>query len=142
MSTLRLAVSAIVDAHSRVNLDSPVTAGVSETLRGLTRRVGAAQKQAKPLDADALVAIRATALNPRRLRGGSLESEETAFMRGRLDIALASVMSDAGLRISEAAALKWRDVTDAEGLVYIERSKTDQTGEGTYVVVTPDTLQS
>ena len=26
------------------------------------------------------------------------------------------------------------------GLVYIERSKTDQTGEGAYVVITPDTL--
>ena len=26
------------------------------------------------------------------------------------------------------------------GLVYIERSKTDQTGEGAYVVVTPVTL--
>ena len=26
------------------------------------------------------------------------------------------------------------------GLVYIERSKTDQAGEGAYVVVTPDTL--
>ena len=52
-------------------------------------------------------------------------------------------MSDAGLRISEAAALWWRDVLDAEdgaGLVYIERSKTDQAGEGAYVVVTPDSL--
>ena len=47
------------------------------------------------------------------------------------------------LRISEAAILRWRDVLDAEdgaGLVYIERSKTDQAGEGAYVVVTPDTL--
>ena len=26
------------------------------------------------------------------------------------------------------------------GLVYIERSKTDQAGEGAYVVITPDTL--
>ena len=69
--------------------------------------------------------------------------EETALRRGRLDIALASVMSDAGLRISEAATLRWRDVLDAEdgaGLIYIERSKTDQVGEGAYVVVTPDTL--
>ncbi len=143
MSTVRLAIAAIVDAHRRVGLDSPVTAGVSETLRGLSRQLGVSQKQARPLDADALAAIRATALSPRISRGGSLESEETALMRGRLDIALASVMSDAGLRISEAAALKWRDVTDAEdgaGLVYIERSKTDQTGEGAYVVVTPDTL--
>ncbi len=143
MSTVRLAVSAIVDAHRSAGLESPVTVGVSETLRGLTRRVGAAQKQAKPLDADALAAIRATAFMPRTTRGGSLELEETALKRGRLDIALASVLSDAGLRISEAAALCWRDVLDAEdgaGLVYIERSKTDQVGEGAYVVITPDTL--
>ena len=45
-------------------------------------------KQARPLDADALAAIRATALNPRRSRGGSLDTEETALSRGRLDIAL------------------------------------------------------
>ena len=32
------------------------------------------------------------------------------------------------------------DAEDGAGLVYIERSKTDQTGEGAYVVVTPDTL--
>ena len=143
MSTVRLAVAAIVDAHRRVGLESPQTTGVTETLRGLSRQLGVNQKQARPLDTDALAAIRATALNPRISRGGSFESKETALRRGRLDIALASVMSDAGLRISEAAALRWRDVFDAEdgaGLVYIERSKTDQAGEGTYVVVTPDTL--
>ena len=122
MSTVRLAVAAIVDAHRRVDLESPQTAGVSETLRGLSRQIGVSQKQARPLDADALAAIRATALNPRRSRGGSLETEETALRRGWLDIALASVMSDAGLRISEAAALRWRDVLDADdgaGLIYI-----------------------
>ena len=143
MSTIRLGVAAIVDAHRRVGLESPQAAGVSETLRGLSRRIGVSQKQARPLDADALAAIRATALNPRKSRGGSLESEDTALRRGRLDIALASVLSDAGLRISEAASLRWRDVLDAEnnaGLVYIERSKTDQAGEGAYVVITPDTL--
>ena len=143
ISTIRLAVAAIVDAHRRVGMESPQNAGVTETLRGLSRQVGVSQKQARPLDADALAAIRATALNPRRSRGGSFEMEETALRRGRLDIALASVMSDAGLRISEAAVLRWRDVLDAEdgaGLIYIERSKTDQAGEGAYVVVTPDTL--
>ena len=143
MSTIRLAIAAIVDARRHVGLESRQTAGVSETMRGLSRQIGVGQKQARPLDADALAAIRATALNPRRARGGSLESEETAFRRGRLDIALASVLSDAGLRISEAASLRWRDVLDAEdgaGLVYIERSKTDQAGEGAYVVITPDTL--
>ena len=136
MSTVRLAVSAIFDVHRSVDLESPVNAGVSETLWGLTRQVGVNQKQAKPLDADALAAIRATAFTPRRSRGGSLESEDTALKRGRLDVALASVMS-------EAAQLRLRDVLDAEdgaGLVYIERSKTDQAGEGTYVAITPETL--
>ena len=143
MSTVRLAVSAIVDAHKRVGLESPVNAGVTETLRGLARQVGVSQKQAKPLDADALAAIRATAFTPRRSRGGSLESEGTALKRGRLEVALASVLSDEGLRVSEAAQLRWRDVLNAEsgaGLVYIERSKTGQAGEGAYVVITPDTL--
>ena len=143
LSTIRLAVAAIVDAHRSVGLESPQTTGVTETLRGLSRQVGVSQKQARPLDADALAAIRATAVTPRITRGGSLEMEETALRRGRLDIALASVLSDAGLRISEAASLRWRDVLDAEdgaGLVYIERSKTDQAGEGAYVVITLDTL--
>ena len=122
MSTVRLAVSAIVDAHRRLGMESPVNAGVTETLRGLARQAGVNQKQAKPLDADALAAIRATAFTPRRSRGGSLESETTALKRGRLDIALASVLSDADLRVSEATRLRWRDVLDTEtgaGLVYI-----------------------
>ena len=114
MSTIRLAVAAIVDAHRSVGLESPQTTGVTETLRGLSRQIGVSQKQARPLDADALAAIRATAVTPRITRGGSLEMEETALRRGRLDIALASVLSDAGLRISEAADLMWRDVLDAE----------------------------
>ena len=145
MSTIRLAVAAIVDAHRSVGLESPQTTGVTETLRGLARRVGASQRQAKPLDADALAAIRATAFTPRRSRGGSLESDDTALKRGRLDIALASVLSDAGLRVSEAVQLRWRDVLDTEtsaGLVYIERSKTDQAGEGAYVAITPETLRA
>ena len=57
-----------------------------------------------------------------------METEETALKRGRLDIALASVLSDAGLRVSEAVQLRWRDVLDTKteaGLVYVERSKTD-----------------
>ena len=71
MSTIRLAVAAIVDAHRRVGLESPQTDGVTETLRGRARQIGVRQKQARPLDAE-----------------------------------------------------------DGAGLVYIERSKTDQAGEG------------
>ena len=44
ISTIRLAVPAIVDAHRRVGLESPQTAGVTETLRGLSRQLGVSQK--------------------------------------------------------------------------------------------------
>ena len=40
MSTIRLAVAAIVDAHRRVGMESPQTTGVTETLRGLSRQLG------------------------------------------------------------------------------------------------------
>ena len=59
--------------------------------------------------------------------------------RGALDIALAQVMSDGGLRRSEAAALVWEDVARAEhgsGRVTIRRSKTDHEGAGAVVAVT------
>ena len=57
MSTVRLAVAAVADAHRQVGLESPQTAGISETPRGLSQQLGVSQKQAKPLDADALAAI-------------------------------------------------------------------------------------
>ena len=53
-------------------------------------------------------------------------------------------MSDAGLRISEAAALRWRDVLDAEDgaeLIYIKRSKTDQTGPLTTIQAHPEEVR-
>ena len=40
MATIRLAVAAIVDAHRRVDLESPQTAGVTETLAGTVTAVG------------------------------------------------------------------------------------------------------
>ena len=58
MSTVRFSVAAIVDAHRRVGLESTVNAGVSETLYGLAGQTDVNQKQAKLLDAYALVAHR------------------------------------------------------------------------------------
>ena len=34
------------------------------------------------------------------------------------------------------------DAEDGVGIIYIERSRTDQAGEGAYVVITPDTLMA
>ncbi len=79
MSTIRLAVAAIVDAHRRVGLESPQTGGVTETLRGLSRQIGVSQKQARPLDADALAAIRATALKQLREDTESWSDDDPVF---------------------------------------------------------------
>ena len=98
-------------------LDSPTRpAGVKRVLRGLRRRaatspVSKGQGQARGLTAPHLAAIRATAFLPRKGPSGRTESEKTARKRGAVDVALASVMRDALLRRSEAAALTWNDVT-------------------------------
>ena len=66
-------------------------------------------------------------LSNRELHGAArLIWKETAPKRGWLDIVLPSVLSDAGLHVSEAASPRRRNVLNAEdgaGLVYIERSK-------------------
>ena len=92
-----------------------------------------------------IAAIQATARIPRRGRGGRLETPETAEARARVDVALALTLRDGGLRVSEAAALAWSDVErwpDGSGRLTIRRSKTDPTGEGAVVAVTPACVRS
>ena len=96
---------------------------------------GAPDRQAAPLHAEALAAIRATAFTRRRTRGGHTETAEYARRRGLVDVAccLASVMRDGLLRVSEAAALRWGDVElagDGSGRIRIPESKTGQEAEG------------
>lgn len=60
-----------------------------------------------------------------------------------MDIALCALLSDAGLRRSEAAALTWADIQrapDGSGRVYVARSKSDQEAQGAVVAVTPATM--
>ncbi len=66
-----------------------------------------------------------------------------AERRGRVDIAIASLLSDAGLRRSEAAAVTWADIAraaDGSGRVTVRRSKTDQAGQGAILYVTAATM--
>ena len=76
-------------------------------------------------------------------RGGRYESQETARSRGNLDIALISLMRDAMLRVSEAAALGWRDIeseADGTGRLLIRRSKTDAEGQGAVAFLSVPTM--
>ena len=147
VATVRLAAAAISTAHRAAGaVDNPCTSPVVKmALKGISRQHGQPQVQASALDAAALDAIRAMAMLPRIGRRGVPEAPDYAAARGQVDIALCSVLSDAGLRRSEAAALTWADLdiaADGTGRLSIVRSKTDQEGAGEVVAVTRSTVQA
>lgn len=147
VATIRLAAAAISAAHRVAgDVENPCSSPVVKTaLKGISRQHGQVQAQASALDAGALDAIRATATLPRTGRRGVPEAPDYAVARGQVDIALCSVLSDGGLRRSEAAALTWGDVeiaADGSGRVRLARSKTDQEGEGEVVAITASTVQA
>ena len=113
------------------------------TLKSATRKMGRSQKQAEALTAEVLAVIEASVHEPRLGRGGRLESTSTARRRGSIDMALICLMRDALLRVSEAAALTWRDLAaeaDGTGRMLIRRSKTDPEGEGAIAFVSASTM--
>lgn len=137
ISTLRTAVAAIAHEHGSRGAPSPaIHPGVRRVLRGIARRhasEGRTPQQAAALTAEALAAIRATAHRPRTSPGGRTESAEQARRRGDMDVAITTVMRDALLRRSEAAALTWADVEqlpDGTDRLAVRRSKGDQSGAG------------
>ena len=78
-------------------------------------------------------------VQPRR-RGRGIETPEQAAERGKFDLALVAVLSDAGLRRSEASSLTWGDVQrweDGSGRITVIRSKTDAEAQGATVAITP-----
>ena len=106
LSSLRLTVAALRKLQTLAAVEpSAHDQVVTDTLSGLA----AAPRQAHALTAEALAVITATACQPRVGRGGWLESAAQARRRGLVDIALCRVLSDAGLRRGEAAALVWDD---------------------------------
>ena len=145
IATMRLATSAITKAHEWAGQESPgKDRGVRASLKGWGRRLAKPQRQAGALTADALAVIRLTAVQPRR-RGRGFETAGQAAQRGKFDVALVAVLSDAGLRRSEAAALTWGDVQrwdDGSGRITVIRSKTDVEAQGAVVAITPVAMQA
>lgn len=145
IATLRLAASAISKAHEWAKLESPCRdAGVRASLKGWGRRLAKPQRQSGALTAAVLAVIRLTAVQPRR-RGRGVETAEQAEERAKFDLALVAVLSDAGLRRSEAAALTWGDVQrwdDGSGRITVVRSKTDAEAVGAVVAITPAAMQA
>ena len=109
-------------------------------MQGISRTRGRAQSQAKPLTAEALATVKATARSRRSLGtdGRRQESAERAAWRGRVDVTLLSILRDGLLRRSEAAALTWADVElrdNGSALLQVHRSKTDPEGEGVVLYI-------
>ncbi|MYH63018.1 MAG: tyrosine-type recombinase/integrase [Caldilineaceae bacterium SB0675_bin_29] len=147
VATIRLAAAAISAGHrAAADVDNPCSSPVVRmALKEISRQYGQTQAQASALDAPALDAIRATAMLPRTGRRGVPEAPDYATARGQVDIALCSVLSDGGLRRSEAVALIWGDVeiaADGSGRVRVARSKTDQEGEWEVVAITASTVRA
>ena len=110
IATIRLATSAITKAHEWAKLESPCRdPGVRASLKGWGRRLSKPQRQSGALTADVLAVIRLTAVQPPK-RGRGIETSEQASERAKLDLALVAVLSDGGLRRSEASSLTWGDV--------------------------------
>ena len=119
---------AIANAHRKAGQDDPCETGLVEAAVRETRRLGS-RVTSRSLDAGALEAIRATALEPRR-RGRGWESKRDAGQRGLIDIALCSVLYSTALTMEEIVALRWGDVeTLGEGNVRLTvRGKADPVG--------------
>ena len=118
--------------------------GVREALKGWGRRLARPQRQASALTADVLAVIRLTAPKS-RARGRGIETPEQAAERARFDLALVAVLSDGGLRRSEASSLTWGDVVrwdDGSGRITVIRSKTDAEAQGAVVAITPAAMEA
>lgn len=73
-----------------------------------------------------------------------LAAQDGISMRGVRDAAIIAVMSDAMLRVSEAAELRVEDVTgndDGSGRLTVRQAKTDPNGEGRTLYLGPEALR-
>ena len=107
--------SAIASTHSSAGLKNPcssrlVSAALAEHAPAMgLKRDRSTNISGRALDATELDTIRAAALEPRR-RGIGAESPQDARRRGLVDVALCSVVLEAGLQCNQAAALEWGDL--------------------------------
>jgi integrase len=136
----RLASLAVI--HSFIASTNPTKGEVvRDAMRGLRRRRGVAQRQAGPirLGDDEPATAPAKGITLKAL----LEACE-ATPTGLRDAALLSLGYDTGLRVSELVAVRHADITlqdDGSAHLLVPRSKADQTGQGGYAWVSPETVR-
>ena len=147
VATVKLHRAALAAVHKAAGHDDPTdNEGVKRVMKGIFRAHGRSQKQARPLTAEALAAVKATAKSRHPLGDGKRqESAERASWRGRVDVALLATLRDGLLRRSEAAALTWGDVEfrdNGSALLQLRRSKTDREAEGVILYIGTEASQA
>ncbi len=123
---IRQSVWAIGALHRLANQSNPTKAEVVlQAVKRASRQIGTRQQQVAPVNSYELRRILETA--------GSRPIDQR-------DLALVLVMRDLLARRSEAVALDVEDITydpDGSGTIIIRRSKTDQTGQGRELYLSP-----
>ena len=140
-ATVSRRLSSLAVAHHLLGCPSIVNAVVvRDALRGFRRRAGIRQHQAGPLRFGEGIGREA-------VKGFTLSALLEACGRdvtGLRDAAILSLGYDAGLRVSELVAVEVEQIEmqeDGSGLLELERSKTDQEGQGAWVWLSPDTMR-
>lgn len=136
--------ASIARIHQLLDLKDPTTAPlVKLRLQAIRRRLGTAQKQARPLRFKGPVRnVERDA--PRGLNVRALLESCAEDLSGLRDRALLSTGYDTGLRASELVAIEVEHIIEAidpdARLLSIPRSKGDQEGEGATAYLSPRTV--
>ena len=146
VATIRLHRAALTAVHKAARHADPIdNEDVRRVLQGIARAHGKSQRQARPLAAEAVAAVQATAKTPRPFGGRGRESAQRASWGARVDVALLATIRDRLLRRTEAAAITWVDVEfreDGSALITLRRPKTDQKAEGVVLYLRREAAQA
>jgi len=140
-ATITRKIASLAAVHKIIGEPSVSSAPlVKDTLSGMRRRKGTAQRQAGGLRLGDPIGSAA-------VKGFSVKALLDACdgdPAGLRDAALLSLGYDAGLRVSELMAVRAEHLSleeDGCGQLQLPRSKTDQEGQGAYAFVSPDTMR-
>ena len=146
-NTIQAYMSAISAVHDALGFESPTKrTEVREAVGNVRRRLGARhQPEIVALSEDDIERILSKLRIQRPSQFGWMESLSSAAERAATDAALLLVMTQAGLRRSEAADLNWEDIRrfwDGSGRVTIRSRKPRSGVPGHVVAVKPDCLRA
>ena len=146
MATIRQARAAIIKGAELAGWPKLGGPGVAEMMRGLGRILRGAQRDSRRPSTPRPWRRSGPPPSPAAAPGAVIpRRRNTPRRRGLVDVALASVMRDGLLRVSEAAALRWGDVElagDGSGRIRIPESKTDQEAEGVLLYLGPAAVEA